>query len=911
VAIWGYLCHRPIRERLAVMRSITRLRLRFRSLFRRSLVESELQHELRDYLEHEVERLASHGFSPDEARRRSIASLNGAERLKEECRDARGVRWLEETIKDLRFAVRSLRRAPIFSITIIAALAFCIGANTAIFSVVDAVLFRPLPFPNQDRLVSVTEGIPSLGFPITPFSCPDYLFVAANNRSFEAVGSYHTESYEISGAGQPRRVKAARLTASMFQVLRLQPAIGRAFTNEEDEDTKRVAVLSFGFAQSAFGEAERALSRTVFLDRTAYTVIGVMPRSFSFPVRGSRFNDGPAELFVPVSWSKDDREQKVQNFDFSMIASLRPDVTIRQANAEMRGLLKRVAENYPPEIKLYIRQHMPNFALESETIPFREEFTGAVQRPLLLVLVAVGIVLLIACADVANLMFSRMVAQRREFALRAALGAGNWRLTRQMLIEGLALSTAAGVIGFGLANWSLPILLHFAPSDLPRLDEVGLNWRMTAFVAVITLTTPLLFCLAPLINTLRSAVADQLRSAARTTDTKHQRLAMSGAVIVQFGLAFLLLTSASLLVRSLIKASEANPGFRPEHVLSLRISLPDTIYNKPALVASFFDRLLARVSILPGVQQAGAISDLPMGSTSNRVLSFEGHGIIKENVNAIFCIGNALESLGVPVVRGRLLEPGDQLRKPPVAVISETLAKRMLPHQDPIGRRLKSGVDAPMNTDPWLTIVGVVKDVKERLTSNSPRPMVFSTPEDWVKQMNVVVRTSGDPLSLAGTIRREVNQLDPSLPVERVERIDQILEESLSAERFRTSLLAFFAVAALLLAMLGIAGLLAYNIAHRTQEFGVRVALGATRRDLLFLVVMHCLRLSATGIAIGIVASLGATRALSALLYDTSPYDLGTFIAVPSILVLIALGASMFPAWRVVHADPVIALRAE
>ncbi|MGI9073964.1 MAG: ABC transporter permease [Bryobacteraceae bacterium] len=670
--------------------------MRFWSLFHRSRVENDLENELRDYLEHEIERQIAAGTPPDEARRLAIASLQGAERLKEECRDARGVRWLEETINDLRFAVRTLCRAPVFSVTVIAALAFCIGANTAIFSVVDTVLFRPLPFPNQDRLVSVTEGVPSLGFPVMPFSCPDYLFVAANNRSFEVTGSYRTQSYEISGTGQPHRAKGARLTASMFQLLRVPPAVGRAFTKEEDEHATRLAVLSYGFAQTAFSQPEGALGRTIFLDRTPYTVIGVMPRSFSFPIRGSRFNDGPAELFVPVSWSKDDRKQTVSNFDFSMIARLRPNVTIRQANAEMRGLLKRLTESYPPEMKQLIRQGLPNFSLVSHTIPFREEFTGDLERPLLLLLAAVGIVLLIGCANVANLMFSRMVARRREFALRAALGAGNWRLVRQTLAEGLVLSITAGLIGFCSALWISPLLLHFAPDNLPRVNEMGLNWRMTVFVIAITLATPLFFCLTPLVNTLHSAVADQLRGGGRTsTQTKHQRLAMSGAVTIQFSLAFLLLTSAGLLVRSFIKASEANPGFRPEHVLSLRISLPTTIYNKPALIASFFDSLLARMSALPGVQQTGAISNLPMGSTSNSIISVEGPGAARERVDTVFGIGNPLDSLRIPLLRGRLLKPGDRLKKSPVVVISEAVAKRIWPHDNPIGRHIKFGADGP------------------------------------------------------------------------------------------------------------------------------------------------------------------------------------------------------------------------
>ena len=893
------------------MRRFRKLRLRFQSLFDRSRVESDLEDELRDYLDREIERAIAAGSSPEGAKRHALSSLNGVERLKEECRDVRGVRWLEDSISDIRFAVRSLRKAPVFTFTVIAALAFCIGVNTAIFSVVDTVLFRPLPFPDQERLVAVTEGVPGLGFPVLPFSCPDYLFVAANNRSFAATGTYRTRSYEISGAGRPRRVSGARLTASLFQVLGISPTVGRAFTQEEDEHSKRVAVLTNGFAQSAFGTPERALGRTILLDRTPYTVIGIMPPSLSFPIRGSRFNGDPADVFVPVSWSNDDRQQDVSNFDYSMVARLKPNVTIQQASMEVHGLLQRVVEDYPPKLKQALRQ-MQKFSLESRTVPFREEFTGDVRRPLLLLLAAVGVVLLIGCADVANLMFSRMVGRQREFAIRTALGASGWRLARQAITEGLVLSVMGGAIGFCVAFWALPLLVRFAPDNLPRLSEIGLNWRMMAFVAVVTLATPLVFCLGPLASTLRSALVNQLRGEGRTTTQgRHQRLIMSAAVVVQFSLAFLLLTTAGLLTRSLIKSTEANPGFRPEHLISARIALPEAAYKTPGQITDLFNRLLDRLSTLPGVRQTGAISDLPMGSTSNVVISIEGRGSDTERVDMLFCRGNALDSLGVSLLQGRLLRPEDEPGKAHVAVVSEALAKRVWPHVDPIGRRIRFGVDVPNNEGPWLTVVGVVADVKARLTSNSPRLLLFTTPRDWVNQMNVVVRTSGDPLLLASAIRHEITLLDPSLAVEKIETLDQVLEESLSAERFRTWLLVCFAVAALLLATLGIAGLLAYNVAQRTQEFGVRIALGANRRDLLVLVFQHCLRLSGTGIVVGLAASIVVTRAISALLYETSPLDPGTFIAVPLILILVAVGAALFPAWRVVRTDPITALRAE
>jgi predicted permease len=491
-------------------------RFRFRSLVDRSRMEGDLDDELSDYVDREIEREMAAGWSPEEARRRALSGVGGIELLKEECRDARGVRWVEDTLGDLRFAYRTLRKAPVFTATVVAALALCIGFNAAVFAVVDAVLFRPLPFPDQDRLVSVTEGVPSLGYPVLPFSCPDYMFVAAHNRSFAATGVYRTEQYEMSGAGQPRRVQGARFTASLFSVLGASPAMGRAFTQEEDDRLRRVVVLNYGFAQTSFGTPQRALGETILLNRTPYEVVGIMPPSFSFPIRGSRFNDHPADLFVPVSWSNEDRIQTASNFDYSMIARLRPTVTVQRADAEVRGLIKDLVENYPTKIKQII-QRWPHFSLESQTVPFRTEFSGDVQRPLLLLMAAAGIVLLIGCADVANLMFSRMVGRQREFALRTALGAGHGRLARQTLTEGLFLSATGGAIGFSLVFWTLPILIRLAPDSLPRLNEVGLNWRITVFLAGVTLATPLIFCLGPLLDTIRSTVANRLCGEKRTS----------------------------------------------------------------------------------------------------------------------------------------------------------------------------------------------------------------------------------------------------------------------------------------------------------------------------------------------------------------------------------------------------------
>ena len=891
------------------MRRMRKLRLRFRSLFNGSHIEDDLDDELRDYLQREAEREIAAGASPEEARRRALSTLHGLERVKEECRDTWGVRWWEDTISDVRFALRTLRKSPAFAVTVIAALAFCIGANTAIFSIVDAVLFRPLPFPDQGRLVSLTEGIPSMGFPVIPFACPDYLFVAVHNRSFASTGAYHPESYEMSGMGQPQRVEGTRMTASLFQVLGIKPLLGRTFTQTEDENAKQVAVLNYGLAGSLFGVPERALGRTIHLDRKPYTVIGVMPSSFSFPLRGAMFDNGPAKVFIPISWSKTDREEVLNNFDYRMLARLRPHVTVSQAGAELNWLLKRISASYPASVVELLRKQTLNFSLTSQVTLLREEVTGRARNPLLLLLASAGLLLLIGCADIANLMFSRMVGRQREFALRSALGANKARLVRQTLTEGLVLSGAGGVIGFCLAFWVLPFLLRFAPDNLPRLNEVGLDWRTAAFVAAVSLAPPLFFCLAPFVHTIYSAISHPLRGEGRAnTLNKQGRFLMSGAVVVQFSLTFLLLITASLLMRSFLKASEADPGFRPEHLISTQIALPSTIYKQSAQITNFYNQLLARLSALLGVWQAGAVSSLPMYSSSNRILFVEGHSKGFGEIDTVFCIGNALQSLGVQLLRGRLLQSGDELGTQRSAVLSETLAKQVWPNENPLGRHFKFGNDPK---DPWITVVGVVADIKNQLTSHAPRRLVLTTSEDWVREMNVLVRASGDARFLMGAIRSQVKQLDSSLPLEKIETVDQVLSKSLSAERFRTWLLASFAAIALLLATLGIAGLLAYNTSQRKQEFGVRIALGAERRDLLALVLKHGLRLCGAGIAVGTLASLVVIRALSALLYDTSPYDLPTFVAVPSILVLVALAASLFPAWRAARTDPMSALKAE
>jgi putative ABC transport system permease protein len=712
------------------------------------------------------------------------------------------------------------------------ALGLCIGANTAIFTIVNTILFRPLDFPQQEQLIYAGEGLPKLGYPEVSFSCPDYLFVASHSRSFQSTAVYQTRLYELSGIDRPERVYAARVTASLFSVLGVTPAVGRAFTQAETDHFNQVAVVTDGFSNRIFGGSKAAVRQTIYLERKPYRVIGVMPPRFSFPLRGLKFNSDSADVFVPAAWTKDERQSYGENYDHDFIGRLRSGVTAAQAGTEMRSLLNGLQALYPPELR-----NLESFQLSIHVAPFRDVITGAVKQPLLILWGAVVLVLLIGCADVANLMLSRTVTRQREFAVRVALGAGPGRLMRQMFAEGLVLAAAGGAAGFLLAFWALPLLLRFAPDSLPRLHEIGLDWRVLGFVAATTLATPLVFCLAPAIDVAKAAIADRLREGARTgTQSKRQRRFMSTAVVTQFVLAFVLLSGAGLLARSFVRASESDPGFKPDHVLSVGISLPSTAYRKPENVAGFYREILERASVLPGVLDAGDISELPMNRTGNSVYTVEGRQT-KENSFRFYVSGNAMRLLRLPLLSGRYIDARDGLNAPPVVVISESIAKTNWPGQDPIGRRVKFGIEA--SPAPWMTVVGVVKDVRDSLASTAPRSLMFLSAvaqeqifHSSVRNRRILMRTSQDPELLSNAIRQQIHQLDPALPLQQVQTLSQWLGKSLEPERFRTFLLAVFAGTALLLATLGIGGLLAYNVAQRRKEFGVRIALGASQRDL-------------------------------------------------------------------------------
>ena len=517
------------------MRLATKFSLRFRSVFQRSRVEEDLDDELQYHVQSQIAEQIAAGLSPEDARIAALRAMAGLELVKDKCRDTRGTRGMENMLQDFRFAFRTMRRTPGFTCLAVAALGLCIGTNTAIFTIVNTVLFRPLDFPQQEQLIYAGEGMPKMGYPELSFACPDYLFVASHNRSFQSTAVYNTGLYELSGIDRPERVYVARVTASLFSVLDVGPAVGRAFLEAEDDQSHKLAVVTDGFAKRIFGASKAAVGRTIYLQRKPYAVIGVMPARFSFPLRGRKYNSDPADVFIPASWTKDERQTFGENYNLDFIARLKPGVMAAQAGAEMQSLLSGIQALYPPVLR-----NLDSFQLSTHAAPFREVITGGVKQPLLVLLGAVVLVLLIGCADVANLMLSRTVARQREFALRAALGAGRWRLTRQTLAEGLVLSAAGGAVGFMLAYWALPLLLRFAPESLPRLHEIGLDWRVLCFVAAVTLTTPLVFCLAPVIDIARTEIADGLREGGRTgTQSKRQRHFMSAAVVTQFVLAFL------------------------------------------------------------------------------------------------------------------------------------------------------------------------------------------------------------------------------------------------------------------------------------------------------------------------------------------------------------------------------------
>jgi putative ABC transport system permease protein len=881
--------------------------------------ELDLERELRDHLDLESEEQREAGLASEEAAYAARRALGNTTQIKEHVRVAWGLQWLENLLQDVRYGVRQLRRNRGFAAAAVMTLALAIGANTAIFSVVEAVLLRPLPFRNPSRLLALHEGIPKLGFPKMDFSPPDFDVLADVQKSFSAIGIFHDEQVDISGQGEPERVMATRVSASLFPMLGVGPVLGRTFTPLEDAPGNHVALLSYGLWQHRYGGASSAIGQTIQINRQPYTIIGVMPRSFEFPLRGPGplDNGSPATLWVPIAFTPAELQGWGGSYFYSVIGRLRPAVTLGEARSEAGSISRSIVASYPAAIAGWARKG--KFTIDAYL--FREDVVGPVRTLLLVLMAAVTFVLLIACVNVATLLVSRGAARHKEIAVRSALGATRPRVVRQMLTESLLLALAGGAIGLIVAVYARNLILALVPASIPLPPKVPLNGGVLVFVCGASFLAALLFGLAPAFLASARPMQESLQERGRrgTADGSHR---VQGVfVAVEFALALILLVSAGLLIRSFGKLLETQPGFRPDHVLTVNVPLPPEAYPHAAAVKNFYERLLDRVSNLPGVQAAGLSSDLPLHAREGVSFTVEGlsngEASTPQAVVQSWVLGDYLQTMGVPLLEGRWFTPEDRLGSQQVAVVSLSMARKFWPGQNAIGKRIRWG------GSPWETIVGIVGNVSQGSLSQPLAPHVYrpyrQLPGSFLEEdpfgdwhaMNLAVRTQVDPASLTSAVLAHVHSLDPDLAVANIRTMTQVIRSSLAAPQFNTILVAIFASLALVLAAIGVYGVLAYAVARRTHEIGIRMALGATKGAVLAMVLRQGMLMAFVGMAAGWAGGLLVTRFLASLLYEVKPTDSATFAIVAAFLAGVAAVACYLPARRAADVDPMVALRHE
>ena len=897
------------------MRLWSRIRSWSRMVWRRSQMENEMDEELRFHIETFADDLVRNGMPRQEAQRRARLEFGGIESVKEEGREARGARVLDELKQDLRYGARMFWKIPGFTAVAVLTLAFGVGANTAIFSVVNAVLLSPLPYASAHRLVLVKELLPNITAEPFNVSGPDIAEIQKLNHVFERVGGFRVWTYEFSGRGEPARVTANRISSDLFDVLGVQPVAGRVFEPPEEQFGHQVVILSYGFWQRQFGGQHNILGQTLNLDRKPYTIVGVMPQSFAFPLPGM-LQGVAADLWVPLGLSKEELADFGDNFSYAVVGKLRPGVQPGQVNADLQLVARGVLETYRQWAR-DANQPLGDFRLGLVSVPLRDEVTGPLKPMLLMLLGAVGFVLLIACVNVANLLMMHSVGRQKEMAVRLAIGAGRLRLLRQFLVEGMLLAFTGGGLGLALAVWLKNILAAHMPANIPQFHAIEIDWTVLLFSFLLVTLVGLAFSALPALWASRTDFIPSLRESGRgnSQGPDHQRL-RAAFVIIEVALSVMLLVGAGLLVRSFQRVLSINPGFRPEHVLTASIDLPPTeSYSQNEEVASFYKQLIEKLRQTPGIVAAGGSTDLPLLGGWTHAFTVEGYqpppGPQLSLGNHSVIYGDYLQAMGIPLLHGRNFTELDGPKSIPVLIVSESLAKKYWPGQDPLGKRLKWGPSE--STDPWLTVVGVVGDVKQGPLETAANAHTY---EPYAQlgaplSLRVAVRGQGDSAGLAADVRTAVWSLDRQLALGSVRTMDEVISRSTASRRFSLVLVGAFAVLALTLAAIGIYAVLAYTVARRTHEIGVRMALGARSGDVVRLVLGQGLQFTAIGIVFGVAGALVLMRFLESLLYEVRPTDPPTLVVVLLLLVSVSVAASYLPARRAMRVDPMVALRYE
>ena len=887
--------------------------------FSRRSFDDHLSAEMAAHLQEKIDALVASGMPSAEATRTARREFGNVTLLAERSREVWQWPSIESFFADIRFGFRTLRKSTGFTAVAVMTLALGIGANTAIFSIVDAVLLHALPFRDASRLVLLHEGLPKMGYPQMDFSPPDLVVFARAQKSFSQIGSFLNERVDISGQGQPERITAARVSSSLFPMLGAEPLLGRTLTPQEDALGHQVAILSYSLWQSRYGGTASVIGQKIDVDRQPYTIIGVMPRKFAFPLRGPEGNNTPADIWLPMAFTPAELQDWGGSYFASVLGRLRPGVTLDQARSEARSLVNVVLASYPALLTKAIRGAQLNIS----AAPYQEEIVGSVRILLLVLMAAVAFVLLIACANIATLLVSKAATRQREFAVRTALGATRLRLVRQMLTESLLLAIFGGALGFGFAFWARDLILALVPPSISLPHEAPLNAAVFLFALGISVLAAVMFGLAPAFQLSSLSVQGRLQDAGISATPSRSRHRVQGIfVIAEFALALVLLIGAGLLIRSFAALLETNPGFRPDHLLTLNIPLPRQAYPHAAEVQNFYKQLLDRVSSLPGVQSAALSNGLPLNDYEMVSASIEGRsngeGTTPEAICQSWIMGNYFQTIGVPLLQGRWFTPEDLVASQQVAIVDLTAARQFWPGQNPIGKRLKWGVNSA-----WETVIGIVGDVKEGSLDTKVIPHIYrpylqlptflleQDPfSDW-HALNLAVRAQVDPASLTSSVLAQVHALDPDLAVTGIHTMTEVISSSVAGPKFNTALLAALAALALFLSAIGVYGVLAYVVAQQTHEIGIRLALGATRNGILRLVLIRGAKLTLAGISLGVIAALILTRLMRNLLFQVSPTDPFTFAGVALLLMLVALAACYIPARRAMKVDPMVALRYE
>jgi putative ABC transport system permease protein len=805
-------------------------------------------------------------------------------------------------LKDLRYGFRSLLKRPGLTAVALITLALGIGINTAIFSAVDSVLLRPLPFKEPEQVVAIWEHTPHLGIARNEFAPANYFDLRRQNQSFTDVGAFGQLNVNLTGDGDPEQLDGQLVTANVFSVLGVSPALGRTFAPDEDQTGREhVAVLSDALWRRRFNRDPRIINRSVTLNGESFTIVGVMPASFFFPER-------EAELWIPWAMEPGQAEGRGDHY-FRLVGRLKPGVTREHAHAEAESIAARLAGEYP----------RTNEGLGFLVNSFHQDYAGDLRRPILVLFAAVGLVLLIACANVANLLLAQATTRRREIAIRMALGARRWAIARQLLIESLLLASAGGLLGVLAAIWGVAGLSKLLPESLSKLQAISVDSRVFLFTIGVTLLTAIAFGVVPALHATRANPGDALgetsRDVAGGVSGRYLRRVL---VIAEVAVAVVLLVGAGLLIRSFNRLRQVDLGFKTDNLLTMRMVLPLPKYMKQETRRTFFDELLRRVNEIPGVEAAGINTYLPL-STSGMKFSFSVEGrTMPSDTNLPFAVYRVVNpdyfnAMGIPLQRGRVFDQRDNAESTPALIVNRRLAEQFWPGEDPTGKRLKIGpADSP---NPWATVVGVVGDVRQVGLYGEQLSELYAPyaqeRRSWLAPRDLVVRTRGDAASVAAQVREAVWAVDKDQPVSNIRTMNQVLAAAISRERFQMLLLSLFAALALVLACVGLYGVISYAVAQRTHEIGVRMALGAQPRDVLALVVRQGMALTFAGLLLGIVGGLAVTRVMSDLLFGVTTTDAVTFMSVAGLLVVVAFLACYVPARRATKVDPLIALRYE